>query len=177
MNGGLHTDTITIIAHRKQLPESYRTVNPNAEVGEDTIKNINLKKMRTDLFKEDKKEAKTMPLSVGTNARTLTEDAPKTQSDHLAFNFDLEVMKSKYIFPFNQTFQRKKNNAIKENNDFVTAIDMGNNKLIFESKIFGFPFTQIKVPVQALKELQTPIKASMAEISNILESFCTQFPK
>jgi hypothetical protein len=86
----------------------------------------------------------------------------------MTFNFELEAMKTKYIFPFNQTFLRKKNNAIKENNDFVTAIDMGNKKVIFESKIFGFPFTQIKVPVQALKELQTPIKSSMAEINLVL---------
>jgi hypothetical protein len=55
MNGGLHTDTITVIAHRKQQTDAYRKTNTNTDISSDMIKNVNLKKMRTDLFNEEKK--------------------------------------------------------------------------------------------------------------------------
>jgi hypothetical protein len=41
------------------------------------IKDINLKKMRTDFFKEDRKEVKTLQAPVGGNSRAVTEDVPK----------------------------------------------------------------------------------------------------
>lgn len=54
MNGGLHTDTITVIAHRKQQSEVYRKANSNTDISSEMIRNVNLKKMRTDLFPEAK---------------------------------------------------------------------------------------------------------------------------
>lgn len=85
-------------------------------------------------------------------------------------------MKSKYIFPFNQTFLRKKNNQLKES-ELGGTNTASNNRLIYESKIFCFPFTHVKVPVYALKELQTPITKSMTEVLAVLEEFCSEFPR
>jgi|JI9StandDraft_2_1071091.scaffolds.fasta_scaffold183066_2 hypothetical protein len=89
----------------------------------------------------------------------------------VGFDFNLETMKTKYIFPFNQTFLRKKNNQLKESSDLTIApsSSSANNRVIFESKIFCFPFTHVKVPVYALKELQTPITKSMADVMAVLE--------
>ncbi|CAM6005750.1 unnamed protein product [Sphagnum balticum] len=88
-------------------------------------------------------------------------------------------MKTKYIFPFNQTFSRKKNNQLKESNDLVggSSSTSINSRIIFQSKIFCFPFTHVKVPVYALKELQTPITKSMANVQAALEEFCLGFPR
>lgn len=178
MNGGLHTDTITVIAHRKKQSESYRKTNSNSDIPVEMIRNVNLKKMRTDLFVEQKTDTAKQqpPQPVAARPKTFAlEDKPAP----ISFDFNLETMKSKYIFPFNQTFTRKKNNQLKESSDLTDGINIsnGNSRMIFESKVFCFPFTHVKVPVTALKELQTPITKSTTDVANVLEEFCLGFPR
>lgn len=49
--------------------------------------------------------------------------------------------------------------------------DKEQSKLIFESSIFKFPFTQVKLTLNTLKELQAPISTKLSDVSNFLECF------
>ena len=50
----------------------------------------------------------------------------------------------------------------------IVDIEKEDNKLIFEAPIFRFPFTQIKLSLKILKELQNPINAKFGDISEYL---------
>ena len=85
-----------------------------------------------------------------------TEPTEESVKEELVkFDFDIERMKNKYLFPFNETFARKNNFMMRDRSEYSQEEE--GERLIFESKIFSFPFSEIKVSVTALKELQTPI--------------------
>lgn len=42
--------------------------------------------------------------------------------------------------------------------------DRKDSKIIFEARVFCFPFTEVKLSLNTLKELQTPIGARLADI-------------
>lgn len=67
-------------------------------------------------------------------------------------------MKNRYIFPFNETFSRKSNYKLKDVANIMEK-EKEDNKLIFEAGVFHFPFTQIKLSLKILKELQNPINS------------------
>lgn len=50
------------------------------------------------------------------------------------------------------------------------------SKVIYEARIFNFPFTQVKLSIKVLKELQTPINTKLAEITAFLEKYYQEFP-
>jgi hypothetical protein len=50
----------------------------------------------------------------------------------------------------------------------ILDIDRDESKIIYEAKIFNFPFTQIKLSIKTLKELQTPISTKLSDISAFL---------
>ena len=79
-------------------------------------------------------------------------------------------MKERYIFPFNLNFKRKMNYKMKDNSN-ILDIDKEDSKIIYEARIFNFPFTQVKLSIKILKELQTPINTKLSDISLFLEKY------
>ena len=49
-------------------------------------------------------------------------------------------------------------------------------KALFEAKIFKFPFTQVKLNIKTLKELQNPITTKLIDIEVFLTEFQQEFP-
>jgi hypothetical protein len=49
-------------------------------------------------------------------------------------------------------------------------------RIVYEWNVFHFPFTQVKLSLNTLKELQNPIDAKMNHISTFLDSFYQEFP-
>lgn len=82
-------------------------------------------------------------------------------------SFDIKDMKDKYIFPFNLNFKRKMNYKMKDSNNLLD-IDKEDSKIIYEARIFNFPFTQVKLSIKILKELQTPINTKLSDITVFL---------
>jgi len=50
----------------------------------------------------------------------------------------------------------------------ILDVDREESKIIYEAKIFNFPFTQIKLSIKILKELQTPISTKLSDIVTFL---------
>jgi hypothetical protein len=84
-------------------------------------------------------------------------------------------MKERYIFPFNVNFKRKMNYKMKDNNN-ILDIEKEDSKIIYEARIFNFPFTQVKLSIKILKELQTPINTKLSDILAFLEKYYQEFP-
>ena len=76
-------------------------------------------------------------------------------------------MKERYIFPFNENFRRKLNYKLKDTINILEN-EREETKIIYEAKIFQFPFTQIKLSIKVLKELQTPINTKLSDIHTFL---------
>lgn len=83
-------------------------------------------------------------------------------------SFDIEDIKLRYIFPFNDNFKRKSNFKLEDTSNIIHAEDP---KIVYEWNVFHFPFTQAKLSLMILKELQTPIDAKMSDIQNFLNKF------
>lgn len=88
-------------------------------------------------------------------------------------SFNIEDIKSRYIFPFNDNFKRKSNYRLEDSSNLIEPEDP---RIVYESNVFHFPFTQVKLSLNTLKELQNPIDAKMANISSFLDSFYQEFP-
>jgi hypothetical protein len=56
---------------------------------------------------------------------------------------------------------------MKDSSNFLDA-EKEDSKIIYEAKIFNFPFTQVKLSIKVLKELQTPINTKLSEITAFL---------
>ena len=82
-------------------------------------------------------------------------------------SFDIKDMKDKYIFPFNLNFKRKMNYKMKDSNNLIDT-DKEDSKIIYEARIFNFPFTQVRLSIKILKELQTPINTKLSDITLFL---------
>ena len=79
-------------------------------------------------------------------------------------------MKERYIFPFNENFKRKINYKMRDSSN-ILDIDREDTKVIYEARIFNFPFTQVKLSIKTLKELQTPINTKLIDITAFLEKY------
>jgi hypothetical protein len=84
-------------------------------------------------------------------------------------------MKERYIFPFNENFKRKINYKMRDSSN-ILDIDREDTKVIYEARIFNFPFTQVKLSIKTLKELQTPINTKLIDITAFLEKYYQEFP-
>lgn len=58
----------------------------------------------------------------------------------------------------------------------VLEPDREDSKIIYEARVFNFPFTQVKLSIKVLKELQTPITTKLADISAFLDKYYQEFP-
>jgi len=67
------------------------------------------------------------------------------------------------------------NYKMKDNSN-ILDLDREESKIIYEAKIFNFPFTQVKLSIKVLKELQTPINTKLSEITAFLEKYYQEFP-
>lgn len=67
------------------------------------------------------------------------------------------------------------NFKMKDNNN-ILDIDKEDSKIIYEARIFNFPFTQVKLSIKILKELQTPINTKLSDITVFLEKYYQEFP-
>ena len=90
-------------------------------------------------------------------------------------SFDIKDMKQRYIFPFNQNFKRKLNYKLKDGQSTLQP-QQEDSTVIYEAKVFQFPFTQIKLSIKVLKELQTPINTKLSDIVIFLDKYYQQFP-
>ena len=64
---------------------------------------------------------------------------------------------------------------MKDSNN-ILDIDAEDSKIIYQARIFHFPFTQVKLSIKVLKELQTPIHTRLADIIAFLEKYYQEFP-
>ena len=98
------------------------------------------------------------------NKKIKVSEEEENQSTGLAhLDFSLKNIKQRYIFPFNENFARKNRYKMKDNTNLLD-LDRDDSKLIFEAAIFRFPFTQIKLNLNTLKELQSPIQTKLSDI-------------
>jgi len=84
-------------------------------------------------------------------------------------------MKERYIFPFNMNFKRKMNYKMKDNSN-ILDLEKEDTKIIYEARVFNFPFTQVKLSIKILKELQVPINTKLSDIMVFLEKYYQEFP-
>lgn len=56
---------------------------------------------------------------------------------------------------------------MKDSNN-ILDIDKEDSKIIYEARIFSFPFAQVKLSIKILKELQTPITTKLSDITLFL---------
>ena len=67
------------------------------------------------------------------------------------------------------------NYKMKDSNN-ILDVDKEDSKIIYEARIFNFPFTQVKLSIKILKELQTPINTKLTDITGFLEKYYQEFP-
>ena len=90
-------------------------------------------------------------------------------------SFDIKDMKQRYIFPFNENFKRKLNYRLKDGQSTLEP-EQEDSTVIYEAKVFQFPFTQVKLSIKVLKELQSPISTKLSDIAIFLDKYYQEFP-
>lgn len=105
LNGGLHTDTITIVT--KTADDSLSKKVESQTVSGEMLQVLNLKPMK---LKKEINYHRTAPPP----EQEKKEKSEKEEVNLEILNFDLANIKSRYIFPFNENFRRKLNYKLKD---------------------------------------------------------------
>jgi hypothetical protein len=105
LNGGLHTDTITIVT--KAADDSMSKKVESQTVSGEMLQVLNLKPMK---LKKEINYHRTAPPP----EQDKKEKTEKEEVNLEILNFDLANIKSRYIFPFNENFRRKLNYKLKD---------------------------------------------------------------
>lgn len=64
-------------------------------------------------------------------------------------SFEIEDIKSRYVFPFNDNFRRKANYKLEDGSSVVQVVE--DAKIVYEWNVFRFPFTKVKLSLATLK--------------------------
>ncbi|KAM3136491.1 hypothetical protein pb186bvf_011449 [Paramecium bursaria] len=175
---GLYADTITIIVRQKAHDKKDRSISKGNK--DDIVKDLELKKLNVQYLQplptnSEQQEQKNDPIKD-------IIDKDDDQEIKFKLNYDIEDIKSKYLFPFNQSYQRRININMQNDQwvDYQQNDDTHHEHdkfLIFESKIFSLPFIHIEIPKELLNDVQKPPQITQAEILRILKQIDKFFPK
>ena len=99
----------------------------------------------------------------------MSDDDNDLQDDEIKrfeLNYSPELIKARYIYPFNQTKQRKENvsmlnqhiSTLADNCIYYLPRLQTDTNLIYEQVKFQFPYSKIRLTTEIIENIQTPIK-------------------
>ncbi|CAD8120214.1 unnamed protein product [Paramecium sonneborni] len=184
---GLYADTINIVVRQKkkniEIPQGQKDKDVLDEVQkEQDLKKITIKKNEQE--QDQQLTQQQLALQQKNEVEQQKELLEKEEEKKIKFklDFNIEEIKRKYLFPFNQTFQRKQNqNMVNQDRLEFQQNDETHSEhdkfLVFESKIFQLPFIHIEIPAPLLKDVQRPPNMKPEDIEKVLKQIDKLFPK
>lgn len=187
-------DTITIVARKEKLKETKIT-DPEklkeAKGGKsffsndfvDEMKKVGLKTINIDnLYKNIQRTIKPAETNLPRDEFDRRDGDDEGDGNLRAdfynnkklyqMDFNLELIKKKYLFPFNISKERKKKDRV----EALRVKSMKGGDSLFSSPEFQFPFSEVNVNVNLIKELQAPLNVTFEVIKIQVERFCSEFP-
>ncbi|CAD8207060.1 unnamed protein product [Paramecium octaurelia] len=184
---GLYADTINIVVRQKkkniEIPQGQKDKDVLDEVQkEQDLKKITIKKSEQE--QDQQLTQQQLALQQKNEVEQQKELLEREEEKKIKFklDFSIEQIKYKYLFPFNQTFQRKQNqNMVNQDRLEFQQNDETHSEhdkfLVFESKIFQLPFIHIEIPAPLLKDVQRPPNIKPEDIEKVLKQIDKLFPK
>ncbi|CAK91052.1 unnamed protein product (macronuclear) [Paramecium tetraurelia] len=184
---GLYADTINIVVRQKKKNIDLALGQKDKDVLDEVQKEQDLKKITIKKGEQEQDPQLTqqqIALQQKNEVEQQKELLEKEEEKKIKFklDFSLEEIKHKYLFPFNQTFQRKQNqNMVNQDRLEFQQNDETHSEhdkfLVFESKIFQLPFIHIEIPAPLLKDVQRPPNIKPEDIEKVLKQIDKLFPK
>ncbi|CAD8194163.1 unnamed protein product [Paramecium octaurelia] len=184
---GLYADTINIVVRQKKKNIEVALGQKDKDVLDEVQKEQDLKKITIKKGEQEQDPQLTqqqIALQQKNEVEQQKELLEKEEEKKIKFklDFSLEEIKHKYLFPFNQTFQRKQNqNMVNQDRLEFQQNDETHSEhdkfLVFESKIFQLPFIHIEIPAPLLKDVQRPPNIKPEDIEKVLKQIDKLFPK
>ncbi|CAD8109525.1 unnamed protein product [Paramecium primaurelia] len=184
---GLYADTINIVVRQKKKNIEVALGQKDKDVLDEVQKEQDLKKITLKKNEQEQDPQLTqqqIALQQKNEVEQQKELLEKEEEKKIKFklDFSLEEIKHKYLFPFNQTFQRKQNqNMVNQDRLEFQQNDETHSEhdkfLVFESKIFQLPFIHIEIPAPLLKDVQRPPNIKPEDIEKVLKQIDKLFPK
>eukprot|EP01017_Pseudomicrothorax_dubius_P049279 TRINITY_DN9142_c0_g1_i3.p1 TRINITY_DN9142_c0_g1~~TRINITY_DN9142_c0_g1_i3.p1 ORF type:complete len:433 (+),score=126.17 TRINITY_DN9142_c0_g1_i3:47-1345(+) len=190
-NAGMLADTITIVARREkskdvhvedsEFADKKNDKKANTQEFFEEMKKVGLKTINLDIFKSIQKalenpDGDKNDLSGSEDEQKVDEERrgrfENTERRIFMLDYNAENIRKRYFFPFGIPYKER----TKIEQGIIKEKTAGDRFHLLDSKEFEFPFSQVSVHVNLIKELQTALKISFPAIKEQMDRFIREFP-